>query len=229
MMMKRAAWCVLLAVATACGGEHGAFYSTAPTPSGVVGSGRMVSESRAVQGFHTVVVGGAIQAVVTFGADERLEITAEDNLLGLLETVVADGRLTVGWRPGTGSVSSHGVVCRIGARGLRGVVATGASRVEVAGIDARDFAIDLSGASSFAGSGAVERLRLDVTGASRVDAPELSARSANAMLSGASVVRLRVAEALVVNASGASLLEYYGDPGVQADTSGGSVVRRVGR
>jgi hypothetical protein len=89
--------------------------------------------------------------VVTFAADERLEITAEDNLLELLETVVADGRLTVGWRPGTGSVSSLGVVCRISTRGLRGVVASGASRFEVDGIDAHDFAIDLSGASSFAG------------------------------------------------------------------------------
>lgn len=229
MRLKPAAACVLLAVTSACGGEQGGFYSTAPTPPRIVGSGRMVSESRAVQGFHTVVVGGAVRAVVTFAADDRLEITAEDNLLDLIETAVAGGRLTIGWRPGTGSVSSHGVVCRIGVRDLHGVVATGAGRFEVAGIDAQDFAVDLSGASSFAGSGTVERLRVNVSGASQVDAPELTARFANALLSGASVVRLRVDEVLVASASGASLLEYFGDPSVQTDTSGGSIVRRIGR
>ena len=189
----------------------------------------MVSESRAVQGFHTIVVAGAVRAVVTFGADERLEITAEDNLIELVEAVVTDGRLTVKWRPGTGSVSSLGVVCRIGARGLRGIAGSGASRFEIAGIDAGDFAVDLSGSSSFVGSGTVERLRLDVSGASRAESAELTARFANAMLSGASVARLRVVDALVVNASGASLLEYFGDPGVQAETSGASIVRRIGR
>lgn len=205
------------------------FYATAPTQAAVVGSGRMVSESRPVQGFHNVVVAGGVHALVTFTPDDTLEITAEDNILPLVESTVTNGQLTVGWRPGSGSVSSHGVVCRIGARALRGVTAAGGARFEVEGIDARDFAIDLSGASAFAGSGSVERLHLDLSGASRVDAPGLAARFVDATLTGASAARLRVVEALVVNASGASLLEFFGDPSVQADTSGASFVRRLGR
>lgn len=205
------------------------FYATAPTQATIIGSGRMVSESRPVQGFHTVVVTGGIRAIVTYTSDETLEITAEDNILPLVESAVIDGQLTVGWRSGSGSVSSRGVVCRVGARALSGVIATGGSRIEMDGIDAGDFAIDLAGASSFAGSGSVERLRLDLSGASRADAPGLTARFASATLSGASVARLRVVEALVANASGASLLEFFGDPTVRADTSGASFVTRVGQ
>jgi hypothetical protein len=229
MMMKRIAGCALVAMTAACGEDHGMFYATAPTQATVVGSGRMVSESRSVQGFHTVVVTGGIHAVVTYTPDDTLEITAEDNILPLVESAVTDGRLTLGWRSGSGGVSSRGVACRVGARALRGVAATGGARVETEGLDTREFAIDLSGASSFGGSGSVERLRLDVSGASRVDAPGLTARFVNAMLTGASVARLRVVDALVVKASGASLLEFYGDPSVQADTSGASFVRRIGR
>jgi hypothetical protein len=62
-----------------------------------------------------------------------------------------------------------------------------------------------------------------------VDAPGLTARFADATLSGASVARLRVVDALVVYASGASRLEFFGDPTVRADTSGASFVSRVGR
>ena len=228
-MLKRIAVCVLAAMAAGCGEDHGVFYATAPTQAAVVGSGRMVSESRPVQGFHNVAVTGGVQALVTFTQDDTLEITAEDNILPLVEAMVSDGRLTLGWRSGSGSVSSHGVVCRVGARGLRGVSATGGARIEVEGIDGGDFAIDLSGASSFAGSGSVERLRMDLSGASRVDAAGLTARFVTARLTGASVARLRVVDALVVTATGASLLEFYGDPMVQADTSGASFVRRIGR
>jgi hypothetical protein len=74
----------------------------------------------------------------------------------------------------------------------------------------------------------VERLRLELSGGSRADAPEVTARSADATLAGASVARLRVVEALVAHASGASLLEFFGNPSVQADTSGASLVRRIG-
>ena len=228
-MLKRIAVCVLVAMAAACGEDHGMYYATAPTQATVVGSGRMVSESRPVQGFQNVVVTGGVHALVTFTPDDTLEITAEDNILPLIESTVTNGQLTVGWRSGSGSVSSHGIVCRIGARALRGVTATGGCRIDVDRVDAPDFAIDLSGASSFAGSGSVERLQLDLSGASRVDAPDLAARFVNARLTGASVARLRVVDALVVNVSGASLLEFYGDPSVQADTSGASFVRRIGR
>ena len=71
-------------------------------------------------------------------------------------------------------------------------------------------------------------LRIDLSGASRVTAPSLRAREVDATLSGASVALVRAVDALVVRASGASLLEYLGDPRVQLETSGGSAVRRAG-
>jgi hypothetical protein len=39
---------------------------------------------------------------------------------------------------------------------------------------------------------------------------------------------VKVVDTLTVRASGASVFEYLGDPVVQADASGASVVRRVG-
>ena len=228
-MVKRLVPCVFVMMAAACGENHGTYYPTAPTQAAIVGSGRLASESRPVQGFTAVVVTAGIHATVAYAPGDTLEITAEDNILPLVDATVANGHLTLSWRPGTVIMSSRGVECRIGARTLRGVTASGGGRIEVEGIDAGDFAIDLSGAASFAGSGSVERLRLDLSGASRADAPGLAARFVTATLTGASVARLRVVDALVVNASGASLLEFYGDPAVQADTSGGSFVRRIGR
>jgi Putative auto-transporter adhesin, head GIN domain len=223
--------CTCLAVAaTSCSHFHDDIYPTAPTSATVVGSGRVITEVRPVSGFTAIAVSGAVQAVVTPGGNDSLEITAEDNIAPFVETVVTGGRLTIGFRPGTPSISTgFGVVCRIGSRSpLRDIQLSGASRVQLDGIEAQELSVSLVGASSFTGSGTAEQLRMDVSGASRFTAPSLRARTADATLSGASTALVRVIDALAVRVSGASLFEYFGDPVVRADTSGTSTVRRVG-
>jgi hypothetical protein len=199
-------------------------------PSAIlVGSGRLITEDRPVNGFTSIAVSGAVRAVVTVGGAESLQITAEDNIAPVVEAVVAAGRLTIGIRPGTPGIrSSLGVVCRIGARTVRDIEMSAAGRIEVDGIEASELGIRLSGAASFSGSGSVERLRMDLSGASRFTAPLLRARAADSTLGGASSALVRVVDALTVHASGASVFEYLGDPAVQTDASGASVVRRVG-
>jgi Putative auto-transporter adhesin, head GIN domain len=227
--MHRLIACVCLAAAgMACNHYHDGASSTGP--SGIlVGSGRLITEERPVNGFRSIAVSGAVRAVVTVGGTESLQITAEDNIAPVVEVVVAGGRLTIGIRPGTPGISSSlGVECRIGARTIRDIEMSGASRIEVDGIDAPELSIRLSGASSFTGSGSVDRLRMELSGASRFTAPSLRALATDSTLPGASVALVRVADALTVHASGASVFEYLGDPALQTDASGASVVRRVG-
>jgi len=227
--MHRLIACVCLAVAgMACNHYHDGVLSTGPSAI-LVGSGRLITEERPVNGFTSIAVSGAVRAVVTVGGTESLQITAEDNIAPVVEAVVSDGRLTIGIRPGTPGISSSlGVVCRIGASSIRDVEMSGAARIEVDGIDAPELWIRLSGAASFSGSGSVERLRMDLSGASRFTAPALRAGAADSTLSGVSVALVRIVDALTVHASGASVFEYLGDPAVQTDASGASVVRRVG-
>ena len=218
----------LLALGLAAGCSN--FHSLPGTePSAVItGSGRFISETRPVTAFATIAVSGAIRVQVEHGDAESLTITAEDNILELVESVIAGDRLTLGFRPGAGSVQNHGVDVHIGVRGVRGIDASGASRVDVSGLHGGDLRITLTGASQFTGTGAVDRLDADLSGASRMTAPALAARVASVTLSGASTALLRVLESLIGSASGASLLEFLGDPFVEVQTSGASLVRRAG-
>ena len=218
----------LAAASTACG-HYDSVYATGPTPVMIIGSGRVITEQRPVSGFTSIAVSGGIQAVVTVGGNDSLEIAAEDNIAPVVDATVAGGRLTIGFRPGSTSIrTSVGVVCYIGARSLRAIEASAAGRFQVDGIDAPEFSIALSGAASFSGAGSVDRLRMDLSGASRASAELLRARTVDATLSGASYGLQRVVDALDVRAGGASVLEYLGDPTVHTDTSGASEVRRVG-
>jgi hypothetical protein len=192
------------------------------------GSGRLVTESRPVSGFDAVSVSAAGQLIVEQTGYESLEITAEDNVLPLIESEVRNGRLLLGPRPGTSLHTTRPVVYRLTVVGLRELDASGASSTEIRRLAGDSLVTQLSGASFLSAAGAVARHELHISGASAARLGDLSSRSARASVSGASYVLLRVSEQLEASASGASTLEYLGDPVVHASVSAGSIVRRVG-
>jgi len=217
---------VALAFVWACDGghhhHHRDFYSTA------TGSGHLATESRPVQGFTSVAVSAAGHLIIEQTGVESLEITAEDNVLPLVQSEVRSGRLVLGFEPGASVTATREVLFRLTVRDLTGVEASGASRVEVRGVDTPELVILVSGASDFSATGRAESVQLGISGASRCEAPDLRSRGLIADVSGASYALVQVSDSLVANASGASVLEYLGDPALVASVSGGSVVRRVG-
>ena len=213
---------VALALVSACGGSHQNVCAT------VVGSGRLATESRPVQGFAAVSVSAAGHLIVEQTGVESLEITAEDNVLPLVRSEVRNGRLVLGFGPDASVTATREVLFRLTVRDLTEIEASGASRVEVRGADTPSFTLRVSGASEVSATGIADHVRLDLSGASRCRAPDLRTREATAHLSGASYARVRASDSLVVNASGASVVEYLGDPVLVANVSGGSFVRRAG-
>src|SRR4029453_16055017 len=125
-----------------------------PEPTAlVVGSGRFVTESRPVTPFDRVVATAGLQVRVTPGVVESVEIRAEDNVLPLRDAVVINGPLPLGWKPGTLSVSTHGIDVNVGARQVRGVIASAGSRIALDRAASGVLTATLSGVSDLRGSG----------------------------------------------------------------------------
>lgn len=216
---------VALAFLWACDGHYRHHHDCCST---VIGSGDLATESRPVQGFTAVAVSGASHLIVEQTGVESLEITAEDNVLPLVQSEVQSGRLVLGVRPDAGVTLTREVLFRLTVRDLTEVEASGASRVEIRGVDTPDLTMRVSGACDVSAAGFAERVQLDLTGASRFEAPDLRSRVMTANLVGASYALVRASESLEVNATGASVVEYLGDPILTANVAGGSIVRRAG-
>jgi hypothetical protein len=224
--MKRAVLVVGVGLALAL---LGACSSSSNSVTGSpTGSGDVATESRPVSGFTAVSLSGAGHLIVQQTGVESLQITAEESLLPLIRSDVVDGTLILGFQPGTNVSTTREVVYRLTAAQLTALEASGASRVELSGLATVVFGTVLSGASSMTASGTADTHALVVSGASRLEAPDLATRVVTATLSGASYGLVRVSESLTVTASGASTLEYHGDPVVLMNVSGDSAVRRVG-
>jgi hypothetical protein len=194
----------------------------------ITGTGDLVTESRPVAGFTAVSVSGAGDLVIEQTGMESLEITAEDDVLPHIQSEVVGDWLVLGPAPGVRVNSSRPVRYRLTVRTLTGVEASGASRVVAHDLNTPELASVLSGASTLEASGVATAHVTAVSGASRVETADLRSRTVVATVSGASYGLVRVSDSLAATASGGSRLEYYGDPVVVSEVSGGSTVRRVG-
>jgi hypothetical protein len=216
----------VLALPWGCDGSYRHHHDNGCSP--VVGSGHLATESRPVHGFTSVEVTAAGHLIVEQTGVESLEVTAEDNVLPLVRSEVRNGRLVLGLEPGASVTATREVLFHVTVRDLTGVEASGASRVEIRGVDAAGLTLRAAGASSVTATGHAGHAELDVSGASRCEAADLRSRDLTANVSGASYALVRASHSLVVDASGASILEYLGDPDLVANVSGGSIVRRAG-
>jgi hypothetical protein len=193
--------------------------------SGEVGSGRLATETRSVEGFSAVSLHGAGALAVEHTGYESLEITAEDNILPLLGSEVRDGRLFLGPLPGSSVSTTLPIEYRLTVRTLDDIEVSGASAVVVPDLDGEHLRVVISGASAVTLAGRADVQEVAVSGASSYAAPDLRSRIATIDVSGASVAAVRTSELLEGSVSGSSVLEYLGEPVVSVEVAGGSILR----
>ncbi len=198
-------------------------------PSGlVIGSGVLATQPLEVSGFSRLSVGLASRLIVHQTGTDSVTVTAEDNILPLLTAQVVGDQLLLGPRPGVSMSPSREILYRVTCRDLTGVSLSGVSHAELNQVDTGSLLVEMSGASDVVASGRADTQEVRASGASAYRARDLDSRLARIQLSGASRGVVRVRERLEVDASGASLLEYIGNPALFVSTSGGSLVRQIG-
>ncbi|HEY5327603.1 MAG TPA: head GIN domain-containing protein [Mucilaginibacter sp.] len=212
----------------------------------VHGSGHVVSEDRKVGDFSRISISGAYKVTLKQDSSLSLKITADDNLLKYIKTVVSDGRLRIYTRR---NLCNNGqMTITIGIRKLEELKASGAVEVVSDGaIHTQDLHFKLSGATKITmglnaanvtttGSGATElnlkgqatAHNIDLSGVGHVYAFDFVVGSCDIQTSGMGHSEVNVLNSLSVHSSGASEVRYRGNPSsVTNDKSGASSVEKV--
>jgi hypothetical protein len=191
--------------------------------SGEKGSGKIATDSRGVNGFRAVEVGGVFQVEITAQKDFSVEVEGDDNLLALVRTEVDGGVLKIDTERRLAPTTP--IRIRISAPDIDNLEVSGAANVAVTNLKNTGLSVDSSGASKIAVSGETSKLTVDVSGATKVDAENLKAENATVDASGASHVSVNVTGNLKTDASGASRIAYVGTPAnLEKKTSGASSV-----
>jgi hypothetical protein len=192
------------------------------------GSGDLATETREVAGFSRVVLSGVGRLIINHTGEESLRITAEDNILPLLQSEVVGDSLILGPAPNTSINSTKTITYRLNVITLKGLDVSGVTVVDVTGIDTSVFKVNVTGVSNVEVAGAVDRQEVTTSGTSAYLARDLSSRIAEVNVTGLSRAVLRVSERITGVVSGFGVLDYFGNPAVQVTVSGFAEVNRLG-
>jgi hypothetical protein len=206
---------------------------------------------RTIRKFNSLSISGPFKVFFSQSTDYKLALSSSNKTIDdRVQTSVVDGVLTISLRGKSfwdiGS-SDRYIKVYISAPALKHINASGASDFNVVGkMHAENLQLTLSGASDFRGSieasslhitqsgasdikmdGDVHTITLKTSGASDFNSFSLVADDAILSASGASKIQVTIRKSIRATASGASDIEYRGNPEkVERSSSGASNISR---
>lgn len=234
---------ILVMVTLACS------FPSIRTPKVELGSGKEISEDRAVTAFTGIVFSGGGKIMLVHGTDHKLNISGEDNVLRYITSEVKDGLLVIDFkRDVVTTFSTKDVVFTItyvdinklevnggaliesdnlGVQNLQFVINGGAStKLVTEGMDALD--VKLDGGNNFIISGQAISQKVEINGGGHYDAANLKTEVTNISMSGAGDAVVWATKTLKAEISGVGKISYWGSPTVTKEVTGVGVVESLG-
>ena len=245
---RRTAFGLLLALPLLCSLTLAVLPS--PVHAATSGSGRSASETRNVAEFQAITLSGAMDLVVRQGAQQQVQVQADDNLLPLLETLVETTKqgstLVVRWKRGEGlryrsKVLVTVVVPKLTAVGSSGsgdirvetfntpalqVSLSGAGDAKLDGLTTDDLAVRISGSGNVVGKGAATRLAVSISGSGDVALADMRSDDVAIRIAGSGNVAVNAQKTLSVNIAGSGDVSYMGNAALTSKIAGSGSVKK---
>jgi len=192
----------------------------------VTGSGTPTAGTRQVSGFHEVDFSGVGELSIRQTGTESLRIEADANVLPLLTSTVADGRLTLGVQPGTSFQTSEGIRFILTVKSLDALTLSGAGSATGSDLATSALRVTMSGTGSVTLQGRADSLNLSLSGTGAFDGSQLADKTAKVVVGGTGRAVVNASDALDATVSGVGSVEYLGDPKVTSHITGVGTIRR---
>lgn len=189
------------------------------------GSGRQITEQREIGTFTWIESNIGADISVSIGTERAVNLTFDDNLIGLVTTKVKGKKLFI--EADRSFSSQQECQLKIVLPRLEGVSVGGSGKIEVLGLDADRFAVEIDGSADVLASGETGELAVEVNGSGNVDTRELVAVEASIEINGSGSVDVMARDYLTAVINGSGDISYYGNPGqVLKRVEGSGRIRR---
>lgn len=191
----------------------------------VVGSGNSASEDRSVGDFHALNVQTAIRATVSIGSPQRVTITADDNVLSMVNATVSNGELRLSMQ---GPVTARTPVqVAIVVPALDSLSASSAARVEATGLTADALSVNVESAGTISATGQASSLDVSVASSGSADLSGVPVQTVHANIASAGHATVHASSSVSGTVESAGLLTINGNPSeVSVDTNAAGRVER---
>jgi len=208
----------------------------------VNGDGPVVTETRNIVNFHGVDLRVSADVYFEPSASYKVEISAQQNVLDVMDTYVSNGNLVIRfendvrvksheqitirvWAPtadhfkisGSGSISATGVLSPANME----LDISGSGNINIVELNTANIDVDISGSGDIkVNSGTATHEKIQISGSGDVDFGNIAASSANTQTSGSGDIRLHASQNLMVKISGSGSVYYKGNPVINTSISG---------
>lgn len=213
----------------------------------IEGDGPMYTEDRAHNNFSGIDlrISGNVyfQQLPTY----KVEVTAQRNVLDVLETYVSNGRLVIKFEDDVRVRTQDDILVRISAPDLNSIRVSGSGDIYAAApVATHRMEMDLSGSGNItlhqldadyidagiSGSGdisvdhgVIREERLKISGSGNMDLSDIVARTVSTNTTGSGDIRVHVTDRLDVKINGSGSVYYHGNPIINTSISGSGKVK----
>jgi len=177
---------------------------------GVEGSGDLETRTLDLDDFDAIELNGGFDLQVSFGSQQSVKVTIDDNLWDIFVAEVNGDELVLEWDKSCRPSNKCKIV--VVAKSLEQFDLNGAGDIEIAGFDGKRLAFNLRGAGDIDISGEVDDLEVMVAGAGDVDTKDLKAKNVEVKISGVGDAKVYASESIDARISGVGDITYYGSP-----------------
>jgi len=208
----------------------------------VVGDGALVTETRTTGSFSGIESEISGNVIYVQGNEYKVELTAQQNILNVMETPVLSHQLVVRFKNNVRVKSHEQITIKVTAPTITGIGLSGSGNVSVLSpLTGGDFSFRLSGSgdmslptitcnnleTNISGSGSITIAggtatteNFKISGSGDIDARNVLAKNVSTTTSGSGTLRVTASEKLDVKISGSGSVYYWGAPIVSTDISG---------
>ena len=186
----------------------------------VTGSGRIVTQQRAVGNFSRVELRGSTDIEVRLGAAPSLAVRADDNILQMITTRVEGGTLIVDTRGSYRTRSSPRAFVTVPNIDYLG--SRGSGNADIAGVANRRLELQLLGSGNIKAIGRTEEVKVALRGSGNIDTRQLSSGIADVSLTGSGNIYVVTNGVLNGRLAGSGNIYVDGQPGVRNVKEAGS-------
>jgi len=201
--------------------DHTASVDVSATGRGrVVGDGQPASEQRPISPVASINADGAFALTLKIGPVPGLTIETDKNLLSIIKTDIANGRLHI-FTDRSYSVAGRIKITVISPR-VTDISASGSNQINGEGLIGGPLSIALNGSNRATLSRNISVLTCRLSGSNNLTAQQLTADSADVAISGSGAASVDANHQIVAEISGAGSLTVYGNPQARSTQVNGS-------
>jgi hypothetical protein len=177
-------------------------------------SAEVIEKELAVGAFEELQTGGAFDVVIGVGKSRKIIARGDRQAVERLRTSVSDGKLKIwqDYNPKRNYKEPSRLKVTINIEKLTSIALRGAGDITAYNLDAKDFAVNMSGAGDVKLFGTCATLTASLSGAGDLDAAGLKCKSVSAKVYGVGDMSVSASESVTGGVSGVGDLVVFGNP-----------------